>query len=470
MKISGNTMNVENDKKQYAVRSLAPSVGEFTVSLHFDRKLYRHDIMASKIHASMLGRQGIISSLEAESIIQGLIEIEDEIGTGKFQWVSELEDIHMNIENRLHEKIGGVAGKLHTARSRNDQVSVSMRMYVKDSIRKILDGITSLQLVLVAKSEMYQEVIFPGFTHLQKAQPVLFAHHLLAYVEMLERDKSRFEECYQRTDVLPLGSGALAGVPYPIDREFVADQLGFKSISSNSMDAVSDRDFIVDYVSAAAVMIMHISRLAEELIIWTTEEFSFVALPAEYTTGSSIMPQKRNPDFAEISRGKTGRIYGHLMSILTVMKGLPLTYNRDLQEDKEGLFDTEQTLLSTLEVFCGMISGLKVNTQMVTKAAAGGLSLATDIADYLVLKGTPFREAHAIVNQLSDYAISNDKDFSDFTFAEFKAFSNVFENDVMEIDLLSSLKSRDVFGGTAPSRVINVLSDMRNKLEGYKFE
>ena len=463
-------MNTENQKKNYPVRSLDDRVGAFTVSIQFDHRLYRHDIAASKAHVAMLSKQGIILPDECQCIIEGLDEIESEIQDGDFQWKPELEYIHMHIENRLHEKIGSVAGKLHTARSRNDQVSVGMRMYVKDSVCRVLTAINSLQLALVQRGELYREVIFPGFTHLQKAQPVLFAHHLLAYAEMLERDKRRFEECYHRTNILPLGSGALAGVPYPIDREFVAGELGFSSISSNSMDAVSDRDFVIDYISAAAIIAMHISRLAEELIIWTTEEFSFVALPVEYTTGSSIMPQKRNPDFAEISRGKSGRIYGHLMSILTVMKSLPLTYNRDLQEDKESFFDTEDTLLGTLEVFSGMVSGLTVNRHLTEKAAEGGLSLATDVADYLVAKGVPFRQSHSIVSQLSDYAIENKKTFGEFTLSEYKRFSELFAEDVMNINLQNSVESRDVFGGTAPSRVSSALVDMRNRVEGYSFE
>ena len=352
---SGNDSNL--------IRSLPSSVGNFTVSLHYDRRLYKHDIKGSIAHAKMLENQGIINTEDCSDICQGLSDIENEIMEGNFSWREDLEDIHMNIENRLFERIGPVAGKLHTARSRNDQISTDMRMFVKDAIDFTVENISALQLILLKQAETNIEVIMPGYTHLQKAQPVLFSHHIMAYVEMLERDFERFEQAFIRADVMPLGSGALAGLPYNIDRDYSAKLLNFGAISRNSMDAVSDRDFLIDYLSAASICAMHLSRLAEEIVIWSTEEFSIIKLPPEYTTGSSIMPQKNNPDFAEISRGKVGRVYGNLLSLLTTMKALPLTYNRDLQEDKESFFDTYDTLNAILAAFVGMLSGTKVNVQ-----------------------------------------------------------------------------------------------------------
>ena len=322
----------------------------YTASLRYDRRLYRQDIAGSIAHTRMLAKQGIISDEEAGQIVDGLESIHEEIGADKFPWKEELGDIHMNVEARLHEKIGsGVAGKLHTGRSRNDQVCVDMRMYIKDSIRDTLSRCRGLQAALVDKGETHKDVLMPGYTHVQRAQPVLFAHHMLAYFHMLERDYTRFQDCFRRADVLPLGSGALVGVPYPADREFLAKELGFSKVSPNSMDAVSDRDFLVEYQGAAAICMMHLSRLAEELVLWSSQEFGFVKLSNDFVSGSSIMPQKRNPDSAELARAKTGRVYGNLMGLLTVLKGLPLTYNLDLQEDKESTFDTVDTLLATLE-------------------------------------------------------------------------------------------------------------------------
>ena len=323
-------------------------INNYTVSTHYDQRLYIQDIAGSIAHAKMLARQEIIDERDSTKIIEGLSQIRSEIGSGAFTWDATLEDIHMNIERRLFELIGAVAGRLHTGRSRNDQISVDIRMYLKDAITSIVDGIKQVQQSLVDLGGKYSDVIMPGYTHLQRAQPVLFAHHMLAYFHMLQRDISRFKDCYSRADVLPLGSGALAGVPYDVDRDFIADELGFRSITPNSMDAVSDRDFLIEFHSAASILMMHVSRMSEEVILWSSREFGFISLSDEFTTGSSIMPQKRNPDFAELARGKTGRVYGNLMGILTIMKGLPLTYNRDLQEDKEGLFDTIDTITSTL--------------------------------------------------------------------------------------------------------------------------
>ncbi len=334
--------NLQNEKG--ALKTISKLVGDFTVSLDYDRRLYKEDIDGSIAHVKMLAAQGIIPSDDCDLIVNALIEIEQEIEIGEFPWDRTLEDIHMNIESRLHEKIGAIAGKLHTARSRNDQVCLDMRMYVKKATRHTLALLADLQKQVLILAESNSEIIIPGYTHLQKAQLVLFAHHLLSYFEMFTRDFERFQAVYKSSDVMPLGSGALAGVTYDIDRSFVARELGFSELSKNSMDAVSDRDFLLDYLNAASICVMHISRFSEEVILWTSQEFGWLILSPEYTTGSSMMPQKRNPDFAEISRGKTGRIYGNLLSLLTVLKGLPLTYNRDLQEDKEGFFDTYDSL------------------------------------------------------------------------------------------------------------------------------
>ena len=458
-------MSNKKDQNPF-IKELSDKVGDFTVSLHYDRRLYKQDIKGSSVHASMLCNQKIITLPDRDAIVTGLLEIESEIETGIFTWRPELEDIHMNIESRLHEKIGSVAGKLHTARSRNDQVSLDMRMYVRDSINIVIEQLTGLQRVLLDLASQYSNIIIPGYTHLQKAQPVLFAHHLLAYFEMLTRDKTRFKEAYQRTDVLPLGSGALAGLPYDLDRSYVAKELGFSEISGNSMDAVSDRDFVIDYLSAASICMMHISRFSEELILWTTEEFSLIKLPAEYTTGSSIMPQKRNPDFAEISRGKTGRVYGNLISMLTILKGLPMTYNRDLQEDKEGFFDSHDTLTSVLEVFVGMLPGIYVNSEKARQSAEGGMVLATDLADYLVIKGVPFREAHGIISELSDFASINHKTFREISLKEYRGFSMLFDEDVYEISVESSISARNTAGGTSFKMVQQAIKAGYRKLGG----
>ena len=334
-------------------------VSDYTVSLHYDRRLYRQDIAGSIAHARMLSQQEIIATEDSESIVAGLKRVRREIEEGTFPWRTELEDIHMNIERRLFDLIGEPALRLHTARSRNDQVALDMRMFVKEATAEVIAALHDVRSALVSLAEQHPKLPMPGYTHLQRAQPVLFAHHMLAYYEMFSRDAERYNQAYGRADVLPLGSGALAGLPYPIDRYFVADELGFSRISSNSMDAVSDRDFLLDFHSASAICAMHLSRLAEELVLWSSEEFGFIRIPDEFTTGSSIMPQKRNPDFAEIARGKTGRVYGSLIGLLTTLKGLPLTYNRDMQEDKEGFFDSFDTILSTLRIFGDMLSGRK---------------------------------------------------------------------------------------------------------------
>lgn len=436
----------------------------YTVSISYDRRLYKQDIAGSIAHARMLAKQGIISYDEAKSIVGGLEEILVEIEAQKFPWREELEDIHMNVERRLFDKIGDTAGKLHTARSRNDQVALDIRMFTKDAILSILDGLQGVREALVSLAETNPKTVMPGYTHLQRAQPLLFAHHMLAYFEMLGRDAQRFQQAYERADVMPLGSGALAGVPYPLDREFVAKELGFSAISKNSMDAVADRDFLLDFQMASATCMMHFSRMSEELILWSTDEFAFVRLSDDYTTGSSIMPQKRNPDFAELSRGKTGRVYGHLMGLLTLLKGLPMTYNRDMQEDKEGFFDSFDTLLDTLTIFADMLPKMSVNESAMRDAAQNSYLLATDVADYLVGKGMPFREAHGIVNRLSEYAFEQSKFLHQLSVSEYKKFSDVFEKDVLSISVESSVEARNVPGGTSFERVAQALKEARASL------
>ena len=438
---------------------------EYTVSIHYDRRLYKQDIAGSIAHARMLAAQGIIESGEAEAIVEGLDAIRGEIEDGTFPWKPELEDIHMNIEGRLFDKIGETAGRLHTARSRNDQVALDVRLFTKELISEVDEAIRDVQRSLLGLAESNAGVIMPGYTHLQRAQPVLFAHHMLAYFEMLDRDLERFRQAYSRADVMPLGSGALAGVTYPVDRRDVADQLGFAKVSSNSMDAVADRDFLLDFESAAAICMMHMSRMSEELVLWSSEEFGFIRLSDEYTTGSSIMPQKRNPDFAELARGKSGRVFGHLLGLLTTLKGLPLTYNRDMQEDKEGFFDAGDTLLSTLRVFADMLPAMRVDSSRTREAAQGGYVLATDIADYLVAKGMPFREAHGVVARLSADAAEQGKRFHELTLEEYRRHSDLFGEDVYAITVESSIAARDAPGGTAPARVLEALSAAKRRLE-----
>ncbi len=444
------------------------SRSDFTVSIHYDRRLYKHDVRASIAHARMLARQGIIEAEEAEAIADGLVQVYNEIESGDFHWKPELEDVHMNIESRLFEVIGDVAGKLHTARSRNDQVSVDIRMYTKDAITDARKAIRGLRLALVEVAEANQHVVMPGYTHVQRAQPVLFAHHMLAYFEMLGRDAERFDQAYQRADVLPLGTGALAGVTYSVDREWLAEELGFSAVSSNSMDAASDRDFLLDFESAAAVCMVHLSRLAEELVLWSSDEFGFIRMADEYTTGSSMMPQKRNPDFAELSRGKSGRVFGNLVGLLTLLKGLPLTYNRDMQEDKEGFFDTVDTLQSTLDVMAGMVSTMTLNVDRMSEAADSSYLLATDVADYLVKRGVPFREAHGIVAKLSTSALQDGRKLSDLSIDEYRSFSDAFDEDVTSISVESSLAARDVVGGTAPNRVRQAVAEAKATLEAQE--
>ena len=437
----------------------------YTVSIHYDRRLYRQDIAGSVAHARMLARQGIISEDDASAIVEGLGQVKQEIEGDEFPWDASLEDLHMNIERRLHQIIGPAAGRLHTGRSRNDQIALDMRLYTREVAAEAIAGLRGVQRALLGLARRYQGVVMPGYTHLQRAQPVLFAHHVLAYFEMFQRDIGRLDDCRRRADVLPLGSGALAGVPYPTDREFLASELGFSTISGNSMDAVSDRDFVVEFMSAASLCMMHFSRMSEELVLWSSGEFGFIRLAEEFTTGSSIMPQKRNPDFAELARGKTGRVYGHLMALLTTLKGLPLTYNRDLQEDKEGFFDTVDTLQTTVEVFAAMLPGLELQTERVESLAGESGMLATDLADYLVGKGVPFREAHGIMRALCRLCDDRGVALGDLSLDEYRKHSPHFEGDVYNITAAASTAARDNPGGTAPNRVAEALERAGKILE-----
>ncbi|OGN87707.1 MAG: argininosuccinate lyase [Chloroflexi bacterium RBG_13_46_9] len=445
-------------------------VQQYTQSIDFDYRLGSVDAMAGIVHARMLAKQGIISKKEAKQIIDGLEAILSELEQRTFNLQPELEDIHMNIEARLIEKIGDVGRKLHTARSRNDQVATDIRLYLMVGILTTIGAIRELERSIVDVAEKNIDVIAPGYTHLQRAQPVLLAHHLMAYFEMLERDVERFWGCMKRTSVLPLGSGALAGVPYPIDRQFVAKELGFEEISQNSIDAVSDRDFILEYEFNASVCMMHISRLSEELVLWSSAEFDFIEIDDAFTTGSSIMPQKKNPDVAELARGKTGRVYGSLMALLTTMKGLPLAYDRDLQEDKEGIFDSSDTLLDTINIFSEMLRNISIKTGKLQSAVQQSYMLATDIADYLVKKGEPFRTAHAKTGKIVRFAMENGKALNQLTIQEYKKFSSLFDNDVFKITVESSIAARNQIGGTAKEQVTKQLARARAILREYDEE
>lgn len=439
-------------------------VEEFTASISFDRRLFRYDIAGSIAHCRMLAKQGIIAAEEADQIVGGLREVLAEIEQDLFEFDSRVEDIHTAVEARLRDKIGEVAGKLHTARSRNDQIALDVRMFVKDVTLVSIYRLLELQQALLDLAEANMGVILPGYTHLQRGQPVLLAHHLLAYVEMLERDIERFQGCFARADVMPLGSGALAGVPYPIDPDYVARELGFSRVSRNSMDAVSDRDFVVDYLSAAGLVMMHLSRLAEEYVLWSSSEFGFIEPDDAFATGSSIMPQKKNPDVAELVRGKTGRVYGHLVALLVVLKGLPLAYNRDLQEDKEALFDTVDTVLAGLAVVAAMIRTTRVKATAMGQAVDESFALATDLADYLARRGVPFRRAHEVVGSLVKWCIDTGRKLSDLSVDDYRRFSSLFEEDVLSISAEESVQARESRGGTSPVAVRRELEDARVRL------
>jgi argininosuccinate lyase len=429
-------------------------VEAFTESISFDHRLWKYDIEGSIAHAKMLGKQGIITMEESKKIIKGLEEIADEIEKGKFVFREELEDIHMNIESALIKKIGDVGGKLHTARSRNDQIALDLRLFVRTEIKAIIILIKKLQKTLLNISVKHLNTLMPGYTHLQRAQPVLLSHHILAYVEMLQRDVERLKDALKRVNLLPLGSCAIAGTSLPIDRAYVAKLLDFDGLSQNSIDAVSDRDFIIELLSNAAMIIMHLSRLAEELVLWSTEEFKFVELPDAFTTGSSIMPQKKNPDVAELVRGRTGKVYGSLLSLLTIMKGLPLSYNRDMQEDKIPLFDTVDTIKACLTVLNEMLPGIKFNTKRMYETANEAYSTATDVAEYLVKKGLPFRKAHEITGKIVLYCIEGKKKLEDLTLEELNNFSDLFSSDIYScLKAEESVKNKKSPGGTSIKEV-----------------
>ena len=429
-------------------------VEEFTASIDFDKRLYRQDIRGSIAHARMLGRQGIIPQDDVDAIVSGLEEILARIEAGNFDFSISLEDIHMNIEARLSTAIGEAGKRLHTGRSRNDQVAVDIRLYLREEIGEVTRYLNLLVDSLIFQAEKNLGAIMPGYTHLQVAQPILFSHHMLAYVEMFRRDKGRMEDCARRLNVLPLGAGALAGTTFPIDREYVASELEFSEPTRNSLDSVSDRDFALEFISASSILMMHLSRFSEELILWSTSEFDFIQLSDSFCTGSSIMPQKKNPDVPELVRGKTGRVYGNLMALLTVMKALPLAYNKDMQEDKEPLFDTIDTVKGSLKIFADMVREMKINADVMLQAAAEGFSNATDVADYLVRTGMPFREAHEVVGKSVRYCIEQGKKLEELTPAEWQEFSDKIGDDIYAaITLEASVNARSATGGTALERV-----------------
>ncbi|MGD9764694.1 MAG: argininosuccinate lyase [Candidatus Binatia bacterium] len=431
-----------------------PLVDAFTSSFPVDRRLYPYDIAGSIAHCRMLGRQRIIPRREAAAIIAALGRIRREFELGTFRAIDTDEDVHMAVERRLIELVGPIGGKLHTARSRNDQVALDLRLYARDAISTIRRQARELQQVLGRLARRHATVIMPGFTHLQPAQPVLFAHHLLAYVEMLGRDDGRLADCLARTAVLPLGSGALAGTTFPIDRASVARELGFPAISENSLDAVSDRDFVAELLAALAVLGMHLSRFADEIVLWSSQQFRFIELPDAFATGSSMMPQKKNPDVAELIRGRTGRLYGNLLNVLTVLKGLPLAYNRDLQEDKPPLFDSVDTVSAALEILIAMIPQLRVRAASMRAAAAAGYTLATELADYLASKGVPFREAHGVVGAIVRHATEAGRSLEELSVAELRQFSPAFEGDVRRwLAHEAAVRRRKARGGTAPANV-----------------
>jgi len=439
-------------------------VEEFTASIEFDQRLYACDIRGSVAHARMLARQQIISDDDARAIIAGLQQILAEIEAGKFEFSVALEDIHMNVEARLIEKIGTVGGKLHTARSRNDQVALDIRLYLRDEVKTILSYLERMQDALLNQAEKNLAVIMPGFTHLQTAQPVLFAHHMMAYFEMIKRDSSRFADGLKRFNLLPLGAGALAGTTFPIDRESVAEELEFDGVTRNSLDSVSDRDFAIEFCASSAILMMHLSRLAEELVLWSCADVDFIELTDAFCTGSSIMPQKKNPDVPELVRGKTGRIYGNLISLLTLMKALPLAYNKDMQEDKEPLFDTIDTVKGSLKIFADMIAEMNVKADNMRVAAARGFSTATDVADYVVRKGLPFRNAHEVVGKTVRYCVENNKDIPELTIEEFQQFSELIDNDIYDyVTLEASVNARRATGGTAREAVEREITRARKE-------
>lgn len=429
-------------------------VARFTASVQFDKRLYRQDIMGSIAHATMLAKVGVLTETESQSIVAGLEQIRDEIERGDFEWREDLEDVHMNIEARLTERLGVTGKKLHTGRSRNDQVATDIRLWLREEIDAIVAELTRLQRGLLDLAEREASTIMPGFTHLQTAQPVTFGHHLMAWFEMLCRDYERLRDCRSRVNRMPLGSAALAGTTYPIERQITCDLLGFEEICANSLDGVSDRDFAIEFCAAASLIMMHLSRFSEELVLWTSAQFRFIDLPDRFCTGSSIMPQKKNPDVPELVRGKSGRVFGDLMGLLTLMKGQPLAYNKDNQEDKEPLFDAADTLRDSLRAFADMVPAIRARHSEMREAALRGFSTATDLADYLVRKGLPFRECHEIVGHSVRFGVESGKDLAEMSLAELQQFSSQIGNDVYAVlSLEGSVSARDHLGGTAPDQV-----------------
>lgn len=441
-------------------------VEEFNASIGFDKRLYKHDIKGSIAHAGMLARQRIISEDEGRDIIRGLKQVLEEIESGAFKFSNEDEDVHMAVEKRLTEIVGPVGGKLHTARSRNDQVALDIKMYILEEAETVKAYILSLQTVLVEKAINNIGVIMPGFTHMQTGQPILYSHYLMAYFQMFKRDFQRVNDMAMRMNYSPLGSGALAGTTFPIDRASTASELGFYGPTENSVDSVSDRDFAIEFLSALSICMMHLSRMSEEIIIFSNPDVAFISLTDDYCTGSSIMPQKKNPDIPELIRGKTGRVYGSLMALLTIMKGLPLAYNKDMQEDKEPIFDAADTVIASLKVFAPMLAKMGVNENKMKLSAGKGYSTATDLADYLVRGGMPFRQAHRAVGQAVAYALENNKKLEELTLAELRKFSNMIENDVFQfITLEKSVDSRNSYGGTAVEAVMAQIKSAKSFLD-----
>ena len=450
-------------------------INEFQASIDFDKRMYYEDIKGSIAHATMLKKCNIITEKDHKDIVNGLTAILNDIESGNFSFDIALDDIHMNIEKRLTERIGVAGGKLHTARSRNDQVALDTHMYVRKEVANIAKLLIELEESFVEMAQKNSDVIMPGYTHLQRAQPILFSHHMLAYFYMLNRDFARLEGVYDRADIMPLGAGALAGTTFPIDRHYVAEQLNFAQIYANSLDAVSDRDYILEFLSFASILMMHLSRISEEIILWCSKEFSFIELDDAHCTGSSMMPQKKNPDVSELVRGKTGRVIGHLMAMLTTAKGLPLAYNKDLQEDKEGLFDTIDTVKFSLSVYAQMIKAMRVNKDKMLLATKEDFSNATDMADYLVKKGLPFRDAHEVAGKSVSYCIEQDKWLMDLTLEEFKQFSPLFDEDILEeIKVETCVANRNSYGGTSYSQVeqslknaAEIMKKQQNVLDRY---
>lgn len=451
---------------------------DFNASISYDCRMYREDIAGSIAHAKMLAAHGIISKEDQEKITKGLLSIKKEIDQGTFPFSVELEDIHMNIEKRLTEEIGDAGARLHTARSRNDQCALDLHMYMKRNIARLSEKLIAVLEALLAASKKYQDVILPGYTHMQRAQPVLFAHHMFAYFAMLERDFKRLEDCYDMCDMSPIGACALAGTTYPTHPEEEANDLHFASVYGNSLDAVSDRDYLLQFLSFASICAMHLSRLSEEFIYWSTSEFQFIELDDGYSTGSSIMPQKKNPDMCELIRGKTGRVYGHLIGLLTVMKGLPLAYDKDMQEDKEGVFDALDTLYFALDIYAGMISTMTVNGDHTRQVLESDFSNATDMADYLAKKGLPFRQSHAVVGSAVHYCIEHHKVLLDLSMEEFRSMSPLFEEDIKEaLSIENCVKNRESYGGTGPKSVERqqthaekAIASMKETMDAWKQE